>query len=136
MAVTDTQGTVLRRNGVAIASVRSIGEIGIGRALRDVTALSDSVHKHKLNIPDIPEIPIEIFYDPDLGIHNQLGQDEINGTQATWIVDIEQGASPESHIELGACWLFSSATGPYEVDGDIVLKVTLKPQSVPVGLFD
>ena len=136
MAVTDTQGTALRRNGVLIAQVRSISVLGIGRALRDVTALSDSVHKHKLNIPDVPEITVEAWWDPDQGIMNQPGQDEVNGTLATWTVDIEQGASPEQHVELGACYCFGAEVGPIEVDGDYVLKFVLKPQSVPTGLFD
>ena len=136
MAVTDTQGTALRRNGVLIPQVKSISVLGVGRALRDVTALSDSVHKHKLNIPDVPEIAVEVWYDPDQGIHNQMGQDEINGTQAIWTVDVEQGASPEQHVELGGCYVFGNELGAFEVDGDIVLKFSLKPQQVPTGLFD
>lgn len=136
MAVTDTQGTVLRRNGVAISGVKSIAPLGVGRALRDVTALNDSVHKHKLNIPDLPEVAVEVFYDPDIPMHNQPAQDEINGTLASWIVDVEQGTSPEQHIELGTCYVFGSEIGPFEVDGDIILKFTLKPQVMPLGLFD
>ncbi len=136
MAVTDTQGAVLRRNGVVLAQIKSIGAFGIGRAIRDVTALSDAVHKHKLNIPDLPEIAVEVWYDPDIPGHNVPGQDEINGTLATWLVDVEQGASPEQHVELGACYCFGCEVGPFEVDGDIVLKFTLKPQQVPLGLFD
>lgn len=136
MGVTDTQGTGLRRNGVNISGVKSISVAGIGRALRDVTALQDSVHKHKLNIPDVPEIAVEVWYDPDIPLHNVPGQDEINGTLATWIIDIEQGASPEQHIELGSCYVFGSEIGAFEVDGDIVLKFNLKPQQLPLGLFD
>lgn len=134
--VVDTQGTVLRRNGVVIPNVKSISTAGIGRSIRDVTSLADANHKHKLNIPDAPEINVEVWYDPDAPIHNQPGQDETLATLASWILDIEQGASPEQHIELGTCYVFGCEIGPFEVDSDIVLKFTLKPQQVPIGLFD
>jgi hypothetical protein len=136
MAVVDTQGATLRRNGVLIPQVKSISTMGIGRSIRDVTALSDAAHKHKLNIPDVPEVAVEVWYDPDQPIHNVPGQDEVNATLASWIIDIEQGSSPEQHIELGACYVFGAEVGPMEVDGDLTLKFTLKPQQVPLGLFD
>lgn len=134
--VTDTQGTRLRRNGTLIPNVKSIGEIGIGRALRDTTSLSDTVHKHKLNIPDVPEIPVEIWYDPQEPLHRVILLDEVNGALQPWQVDIEQGNSPEENISLGNCYVFGSSVGPYEVDGDIILKFSLKPQALPSGLFD
>ena len=134
--VTDAQGARLRRNGTLIASVRSIGEVGIGRALRDVTTLSDTVHKHKLNIPDLPEIPIEIYYDPQEPLHRTILLDEVNGALQPWQIDIEQGNSPEENVSLGNCYVFGASVGPYEVDGDLVLKFNLKPQSLPVGMFD
>jgi hypothetical protein len=134
--VTDTQGTALRRNGVLITQLKSISLVGIGRALRDVTSLSDTVHKHKLNIPDVPELACEIWYDGDTAIHNTPMQDEANGATSTWIIDLEQGTSPEQHVELGACYVFGCEIGPFEVDGDLVLKFNLKPQQLPVGLYD
>lgn len=133
--VTDAQGSRLRRLGVNIPNIKSIGAVGIGRATRDVTSLSDTVHKHKLNIPDVPEIAVEVWYDPQEPMHIQPMQDEYNGALVTWGIDLEQGNSPEENVTFTA-YVFGCEVGPMEVDGDLVLKFNLKPQSVPSGLFD
>jgi hypothetical protein len=134
---TDTQGTQLLRNGVPITNVRSIGVMGLGRTLRDVTALGDLIHQHKMNIPDIPEITVEVWWDGQEATHNLMALDEANGTSTnTYTINIEQGDSPAESVNLGACWVFGHEWGPFEVDGDVVMKFNLKPQAFPVGLYD
>ena len=64
-----TQGTVLQRVGQTVNQMRSFGPFGVGGTLRDVTTLSDSVHKHKKNIPDLPEIACSVYYDPQDSVH-------------------------------------------------------------------
>jgi hypothetical protein len=136
-SVTDSQGTQLLRNGVNIPNVKSIGAIGLGRTLRDTTSLGDLIHKFKLNIPDIPEISVEIWWDGQEATHNLMALDEVNGnTTNTYQINIEQGDSPAENIDLGVCWVLGHEWGPFEVDGDVVMKFNLKPTQFPTGLFD
>jgi len=134
--VQDTQGTQLRRNGTVVAKVRSIGPVGIGRALRDVTTLSDTVHVHKKNMADIPEIAVELFYDPEEAMHQQIIQDDALGAVLPWQILLEQGNSPGEFIEFSACYVINAEIQNMEVDGDMVLSFSLKPQALPVGLYE
>ena len=136
--VTDSQGTKLLRSGVEIPQIKSIGVIGFGRTLRDTTSLGDTIHKHKMNIPDIPEIAVEVWYDPQEPLHQLTMRDEVSGAgvEATWTIQMEQGDSPNEEVALGLCWVFGNEIGPFEVDGDIVLKFNLKPQAFPSGLYE
>jgi hypothetical protein len=58
------------------------------------------------------------------------------GSTNTYQINIEQGDSPAENIDLGICWVFGHEWGPFEVDGDVVMKFNLKPQQFPVGLYD
>jgi hypothetical protein len=136
MAVNDAQGTQLRRAGVAITQVRSISTVGVGRALRDVTTLSDTVHKHKKNIPDLPDIQVELLFDPEDSGHANILQDDALGSLQPWQIYLEQGNSPGEVIEYSSCYVHSAEISGLEVDGDMVLSFSLKPQVMPVGLFD
>lgn len=135
MAVNDAQGTRLLRAGVAISQVRSISAIGVGRVLRDVTTLSDSVHVHKKNIPDIPDIQVELYFDPEDSGHANILQDDALGSLQPWQIYLEQGNSPGEVIEFSSCYVHSAEIQQIEVDGDLVLSFSLKPQALPVGLF-
>lgn len=134
--VQDTQGTQLRRNGVVVTKVRSIGPLGIGRALRDVTTLSDVNHVHKKNMADIPEIAVELFYDPEEAIHQVIMQDDALGAVMPWQIFLEQGNSPGENIEFASCYVVNAEIQNMEVDGDMVLSFSLKPQALPTGLFE
>jgi hypothetical protein len=136
MAVNDAQGTQLRRAGTAVSHVRSISAIGVGRALRDVTTLSDTVHVHKKNIPDIPDIQVECYFDPEDSTHANILADDKLGSLQPWQIYLEQGNSPGEVIEFSSCYVHSAEVQSIEVDGDLVLSFSLKPQALPVGLFD
>lgn len=134
--VQDTQGTQLRRNGTVVPKVRSIGPVGIGRGLRDVTTLSDTTHVHKKNLADIPEIAVELFYDPEEAIHQVIMQDDALATLLPWQIYAEQGNSPGEVWEFSSCYVVNAEIQNMEVDGDMVLSFSLKPQALPVGLFE
>jgi hypothetical protein len=136
MAVNDAQGASIRRAGTAVSHVRSISAIGVGRALRDVTTLSDTVHVHKKNIPDIPDIQVECYFDPEDSTHANILQDDKLGSLQPWQIYLEQGNSPGEVIEFSSCYVHSAEVQSIEVDGDLVLSFSLKPQALPVGLFD
>jgi len=131
-----TQGTVLKRAGSTVANMRSFGPFGVGGSLRDVTTLSDLVHKHKKNIPDLPEINVAVYYDPQDPIHIGLLQDSTLTGPVPFTVLLEQGNSPGEVVDLGACYVLNAQLENMEVDGDMVLTFTIKPQQFPVGLFD
>lgn len=134
--VTDTQGTRLRRNGTVIPAVFEIGPIGVGRTLRDVTALSDSIHKHKMNIPDHVEIACKLWYDPQEALHRVIISDHASAALSAWQIDLEQGNSPEENITWATAYVSDAQLESMSVDGDMVLSFNLKPQALPVGLFD
>jgi hypothetical protein len=136
MAVNDAQGASIRRAGTAVSHVRSISAMGVGRALRDVTTLSDTVHVHKKNIPDIPDIQVECYFDPEDSTHANILQDDKLGSLQPWQIYLEQGNSPGEVIEFSSCYVHSAEVQSIEVDGDLVLSFSLKPQALPVGLFD
>jgi len=131
-----TQGTVLRRGTTTINQLRSIGPVGVGGALRDVTTLSDIVHKHKKNIPDLPEIQVTLYYDPQDAIHILIFQDATATLPVQYTLLLEQGNSPGEIIDLGLCWVLNAQLDNIEIDGDVVLSFTLKPQAFPIGLYD
>jgi hypothetical protein len=133
--VNDTQGTRLRRNGTVIPAVYEIGVIDVGRALRDVTSLSDTVHKHKMNIPDLAEIECKLWYDSQEPLHRVLFSDHAGASLGSWQIDLEQGNSPEENVTFTA-YVSKCALDPQSVDGDLSLSFSLKPQSIFVGLFD
>lgn len=136
MPVTDAMGSSLRRNGVVVNGVKSIGTVGPGRALRDVTTLADTVHKHKKNIPDLPEIEVELFYDPDDTMHQRIWRDDADAVTVPWQIFIEQGNSPLENWEFPSCYVINATIGPMEIDGDITMTFSLKPQAMPVGVGD
>jgi len=135
MAVNDAQGTQLRRAGTVINHVRSISAIGVGRSLRDVTTLQDTVHVHKKNIPDIVDIQVEVYFDPEDSGHANILNDDALGSLQPWQIFLEQGNSPGEVIEFSSCYVHSAEVQSIEVDGDLVLSFSLKPQTLPVGLF-
>lgn len=131
-----TQGTSLKRNGQTVNQMRSFGPFGIGGTLRDVTTLSDTVHKHKKNIPDLPEIAVTVFYDPQDPIHIGIWADAAGTGPVPYQLFIEQGNSPGEIVDLGNCWVLNAQLENMEVDGDIVFSFSLKPQAFPIGLYD
>ena len=134
-----TQGTVLRRGTLAagnINQVRSIGPVGVGGTLRDVTTLTDSVHKQKKNIPDLPEISVSVYYDPQDPVHILIFQDSTATSPVQYTLLLEQGNSPGEIVDLGLCWVLNAQLDNMEVDGDVVFSFTLKPQAFPIGLYD
>lgn len=131
-----TQGTSLKRNGQTVNQLRSIGPVGTGGELRDVTTLSDLVHKHKKNIPDLPEIACSVFYDPQDPVHIGIFSDSTATGPIPYQLVLEQGNSPGELIDLGNCWVLAAQLEAMEVDGDIVFNFSLKPQAFPIGLFD
>lgn len=134
--ITDAQGSGIRRNGVNVTKVYEIGAFGIQRALRDVTALSDiDCHKHKLNLPDIAEISIKAWYDPQDTTHLQIISDGHTGGNAVWQIDVQSGDSPAENITFEAFVINPQIEG-MAVDGDLTLSFSLKAQTVPVGLYE
>lgn len=131
-----TQGTVLRRGTTTVNQLRSIGPVGVGGTLRDVTVLSDTVHKHKKNIPDLPEIAVSVYYDPQDQTHINIFNDSTLTTPVQFTLLLEQGNSPGEIVDLGLCWVLDAKLENMEVDGDIVFSFTLKPQAFPIGLYD
>jgi hypothetical protein len=131
-----TQGTVLRRGTTTINQLRSIGPVGTGGALRDVTTLSDTVHKHKKNIPDLPEIAVTLYYDPQDQTHINIFQDSTLTTPVQYTLLLEQGNSPNEIVDLGLCWVLNVQLDNMEVDQDVVMSFSLKPQAFPIGLYD
>jgi hypothetical protein len=131
-----TQGSALRRNGTTVSQVRSIGPVGTGGELRDVTTLSDLVHKHKKNIPDLPEISVSLYYDPQDSVHIGIFADSTLATPVPYQLVLEDGDSPGEIIDLGLCWVLGAQLESLEVDNDIVFSFTLKPQALPIGLYD
>jgi hypothetical protein len=134
----DTMGTVLKRGaggaGVTVPGVFEIGPVGLGRALRDVTTLSDTVHKHKLNIPDVPEINVKCYYDPQDTTQAQINYDGYWGVLSTWQILLEQGNSP-GESETFTAYVVNPQVESIGIDSDLVLSFTLKPQSVIGEMF-
>lgn len=135
----DTMGTVLKRGAtsaaVTVPGLFEIGPVGLGRALRDVTTLSDTVHKHKLNIPDIPEIACKVYYDPQDTTQLQVLSDAYTGGLVTWQIFLEQGNSPGEGI-LFTAYVVNPQIESLGIDSDMVLSFTLKPQSVIGEMFN
>lgn len=131
-----TQGTTLKRNGQTVNNLRSFGPFGVGGTLRDTTVLSDTVHKHKKNIPDLPEIACSVYYDPQDPVHIGILSDSTATGPVPYQLLIEQGNSPGEIIDLGNCWVLAAQIENMEVDQDIVLSFSLKPQAFPIGLYD
>jgi len=122
-------GAFTAGSGTVIDKVFEIGPLGLGRALRDVTTLSDTVHKHKLNIPDVPEVAVKVYYDPADTTHNQIIQDGIAGSLLYWAVNLEEGNSPaESNVFLA--YVVNPQIDSFGVDQDLVLSFSLKPQTL------
>jgi hypothetical protein len=140
--VNETQYTTLVRmpNGLTsapeqtIPQVFEIGAVGLGRALRDVTTLSDTVHKHKLNIPDVPEISVKCYFDPQDTTHLQILSDGLNGGLPWWKVQLEAGDSPSEGVGFQA-YVVNPQIDSMGVDSDLVLSFSLKPQTVPSDIF-
>jgi hypothetical protein len=122
-------GAFTAGTGTAITQVFEIGPLGLGRELRDVTTLSDTVHKHKLNIPDVPEISVKMYYDPSDTTHNQIIQDGVAGSLLFWGVQLEEGNSPNESLVFQA-YVVNPQIDSFGVDQDLVLSFSLKPQSV------
>jgi hypothetical protein len=133
--VTDTQGTRLRRGGTLIPKVYSVGSLAFTMGLRDVTSLEDTIHQHKLGIPDMNEIPCKIWFDAQESTHLAIFQDAINRSLGVWQVDMEEGNSPNENVTFTA-YVINPTIEAAEVDGDYTLSFSLKPQSMFVGLFD
>jgi hypothetical protein len=135
----DTQGTVLKLGAtsaaVTVTGVTEIGPIGLGRALRDVTTLSDTVHKHKLNIPDVPEISVKLYYDPQDTTHAQIMQHAYQGNQPSWQIFLEQGNSPGESL-LFTSYVINPQIESMGIDQDIMMSFTLKPQNVFGDIFN
>ena len=131
-----TQGTTLKRNGQTVNQMTSFGPFGVGGTLRDVTTLSDTVHKHKKNIPDLPEIAVSVFYDPQDAVHLGIWADSTATGPIPYSLLLEEGDSPGEVVDLGVCWVLNAQLENMEVDGDIVFSFSLKPQAFPIGLFD
>jgi hypothetical protein len=144
--VNDTQFSSLVRypgsftsgTGTTIAQVFEIGPVGLGRELRDVTTLSDTVHKHKLNIPDVPEIAVKVYFDPQDTTHNQILADGVAGSLLYWGINLEEGNSPHESYVFRA-YVVNPQIDSFGVDQDLVLSFSLKPQDVtfsePGGTF-
>lgn len=136
----DTMGTVLKRGAgsgagaVTVPGVHEIGPVGLGRALRDVTTLADTVHKHKLNIPDVPEIAVKCYYDPQDTTQAQVLSDAYTGSLQTWQILLEQGNSP-GESETFTAYVVNPQIESMGIDGDLVLSFSLKPQSVIGEMF-
>lgn len=131
-----TMGTVLRRGTQTVNQMRSFGPFGVGGTLRDVTTLSDTVHKQKKNIPDLPEIAVSIYYDGQDPVHILIWQDSTSTSPVQYTLLLEQGNSPNEVVDLGQCWVLNAQLENMEVDGDIVMTFSLKPQAFPIGLYD
>jgi hypothetical protein len=140
--VNETQYTFLQRlpNGPTstpeqtIPQVFEIGPIGLGRPLRDVTTLSDTLHKHKLGIPDVPEVAVKCYFDPSDTTHLQVMSDAVNGALLWWRVNIEEGNSPSEGVVFQA-YVVNPQIDSMGVDSDMVLSFSLKPQSIPSDIF-
>lgn len=132
----DTAGTALKRGNnvagasdawVAVAKVRSIDPIGSARTLRQITDLSHTdTHKHKLGLPDMPPIAVEVFYDPDDAQHAGIIADHNAGLNRDW--QIELADSGGTVISFSALVIDPNLGA--EVDGDYPLRFQLKPQTV------
>jgi hypothetical protein len=132
--VSDTQYSSLQRYGRTIPQVFEIGPLGLGRALRDVTVLSDTVHKHHLNAPDIPEIAVKCYFDPADTDQLQVCADATAGSLVTFTVNVEEGNSPGENISFTA-YVVNPQIESIGVDSDLVLSFSLKPQSLLGDLF-
>lgn len=132
----DTQGTqLLRGDGAAseaftaIPRINKVGPlpIGTGKPLRDVTDLSNTdTRKHKFGLADMPEISAEGWYDPDDPTHAALVADYTAGTDVNFQVSIP--TTPATVYSFSAKVMIE--IGEVNVDGDVPMTVTLKPQSV------
>lgn len=122
-------GSFTSGTGTSIDKVFEIGPVGLGRALRDVTALNDTVHKHKLGIPDVPEIAVKVYFDPTDTTHNQILADGVAGSLLYWGVNLEEGNSPHESYVFRA-YVVNPQIDSFGVDQDLVLSFSLKPQDI------
>jgi hypothetical protein len=79
MTATDTQGTLLFRNGVEMPNVKSMGAVGLGGNLRNTTTISDDIAKFKPNLAKVPQFTVVLWYDPQQPLH----QDPMREAYAT-----------------------------------------------------
>jgi hypothetical protein len=122
-------GAFTAGTGTTIAQVFEMGPLGLGRELRDVTTLSDTVHKHKLNIPDLPEVAVKVYFDPADTTHLQIMQDAVAGSLLYWGINLEEGNSPAESYVFQA-YVVNPQIDSFGVDQDLVLSFSLKPQSI------
>jgi hypothetical protein len=120
--------------GQQVLQVFEMGPVGLGRELRDVTTLGDTVHKHKLNIPDVPEIAVKCYFDPNDTTHLQIFADGTAGTLPNWRIELEEGNSPNEGLVFSA-YVVNPQIDSFGVDQDLVLSFSLKPQQVISELF-
>jgi hypothetical protein len=108
----------------AIPQLTTIGQVGVERALIDVTNLSSTLREYKKAIADGLELQCVAQYDPDNAVHAALKTDADAETARSFKVTLTD--SPAQTITFNAMvtrWVVSSL----EIDNVVTLEFTLKP---------
>ena len=130
MATIDTQGAVLQRQNLALSPVAyetvgqlvNIGEVGVERALIDVTNLASTLREYKGAIPDGSEIDFDLQYDPDDTKQTGLKTDLDNNTVRLFKVLL--GDSPATDFSFSGLVISWKINNP--IDNIVPLAVRIK----------
>lgn len=132
--IVESQSTVLLFGNQAVPQVFEIGPLGANKATRDVTTLSDTIHKYKAGIPDFTDLEVKCYYDPQDPVHQAITNSFINPAETTWSVNLEEGNSPNETNTFNAI-LTSCQIESFGVDSDLVLSFSIKPVTLPNSMF-
>jgi len=128
--IVDTQSTRLYRNNVLIPQVFEVGPVGFSTAIRQVTSLSDTdCHKHKIGLPDMTEIAVKVWYDPQDATHQSIWTDSLTRGTISFTLGVEEGDSPAEMLTM-QCFVMNPQIESMAVDADVVLSFTLKPNNI------
>ena len=130
MTTIDSQGAVLQRQNtalspvayVAVGQIVNIGEVGVERALIDVTNLASTLREYKGAIPDGSEIDFDFQYDPDDAEQTGLKTDLDNNTVRLFKVLLSD--SPATDFSFSGLVISWKISNP--VDQVVPLTVRIK----------
>ena len=130
MPTIDTQGAVLQRQNTALSPVAfvavgqlvNIGEVGVERALIDVTNLASTLREYKGAIPDGSEIDFDLQYDPDDVEQTGLKTDLDNNTVRLFKVLLSD--SPPTDFSFSGLVISWKINNP--IDNVVPLAVRIK----------
>ena len=117
------KGTTLAWGTTAVGKIESLSGPSIEHPAVDITDLDDATRELiESGVADIGEVTIEVHFEPDLPIHDQLVDDCIAGTSRVLQIDWSDGGST-----VWSCNAFCTSFEPSAPVGeDLAASITFK----------